>query len=264
MFSKNLIDKDVAEWQLDWFEWLIDNYSSGPGLPDGNLWLPIAEHFSPPGLNPKPLEGRKLARFLFTRVGEQCGFDSEHPIELFEKDSPQGGFLGGGAILQTEGGACGLYVTEAKGDEIKESIYYDLSMTNNSNRLIATFAHEYAHALHNRSREPLDIEPELYELFTDLTAIFFGFGIFLINTRFEYNVDDIGWSTRAAGYLPPEDMVFALALFMILKNIPIERAIGHLKIQLRPSLKKAFKQLRKYEVEIAKLQSRVPLERASF
>ena len=263
LFSKNLIDKDVAEWQLDWFEWLIDNYSSGPGLPDGDLWLPIAEHFSPLGLNPKPLEGRKLARFLFTRVGEQCGFGHNHPIELLEKESPPSGFLGGGAILQTESGACGLYVTEGTDEGFRESIYYDLSMVGHPNQLIATFAHEYAHALHNRSREPLDIEPELYELFTDLTAIFFGFGIFLINTRFEYNVDAIGWSARAAGYLPPEDMVFALALFMTLKNIPIDRAMCHLKIQLRPSLKKAFKQLEKYEAEIAKLQSRVPLEAAS-
>jgi len=258
LFSRNLIDPEVAEWQLDWFEWLIDNYSSGPGLPDGELWLPVAEHYTPKGHPNRELEGRELARFLFTRVGEQCGFGSDHPIELFEKDSPQGGFLGGGAILQTEGGACGLYVTEAKDDSIKESIYYDLSMTNKPNRLIATFAHEYAHALHIRSREPLDIEPELYELFTDLTAIYLGFGVFLINTRFEYKVDDIGWSTRASGYLPPEDMVFALALFMNLKQIPMETALEHIKVQLRPALKKAFKQLGKFQTEISALRNRRP------
>lgn len=261
LFSSSLIDPDVADWQFEWFEWLIDNYSSGPGLPDSQLWLPISEHYSPAGHSGLSLEGRDLARFLFKRVGEQCGFGSVHPIKLNEKESPQGGFLGGGAILQTEGGACGLYVTEPEENGIKESIYYDISMTGYPNRLIATFAHEYAHALHNRSRDPLEIEPELYELFTDLTAIYLGFGIFLINTRFEYKVDDIGWSTRAAGYLPPEDMIFATALFMSIKQISMQKALSHLKVQLRPSLKKAFKQLRGYDEDIMALRTRNPTKK---
>lgn len=260
LFSKNLIDRDVAEWQFDWFGWLIDNFSAESGLVDCNLWLPIAEHYTPEGPIGQNLEGRELAQFLFQRVGEQCGFGSNHPIKLYEKESPQGGFLGGGAILETVGGACGLYVTEPTKDGIKESIFYDISMTENPNQLIATFAHEYAHALHLRSREPLDIEPELYELFTDLTAIYLGFGVFQINTRFEYKSDSRGWSTQAAGYLPPEDMVFALALFMKIKNIPNEVATEHLRSQLRPSLKKAFKQLASFENEVTALRERVPLD----
>ncbi len=109
----------------------------------------------------------------------------------------------------------------------------------------------------------MDIEPELYELFTDLTAIYLGYGIFLSNTRFEFsqftNSDTQGWQAQGAGYLPEADMAFATALFMRIKNIPFEYAAEHLKPRLARMLKKAFRQLEGYASEVEALTARVPL-----
>ncbi len=139
-----------------------------------------------------------------------------------------------------------------------ETICYDLSLLDNPNNLIATFAHELSHALHNRCREPVDIEPELYELFTDLTAIYLGYGVFLANSRFDFQSTNIGWQASGAGYLPEADMVFALGIFMKVKNIDISIAEPYLKPNLSKMLKKAFKQLTRYEKNIDELKSRVP------
>jgi len=206
MFGRKLIDHDVAEWQFDWFSWLIDNYSSGAGLPDSALVLPTDEFF------------------------------------------------------QT---ACGTYqLIPAKYGRPREIIKYDADLENRPAQMVATFAHELSHALHNRSHDPLDIEPELYELFTDLTAIYLGYGIFLANMRFEFsqfsNADTQGWQAQGAGYLPEADMIFATALFMTIKDIPMEAALPYLKPRLQKMLKKGFRQLERYSDEVEKLKAQSP------
>ena len=126
------------------------------------------------------------------------------------------------------------------------------------------FSHELSHALHNRAKEALDVDPSLYELFTDLTAIYLGYGVFLANTRFEFsqftNADTQGWQAQGAGYLPEADMVFGTALFMKIKELPMELALPHLKPRLQKMLKKAYRQLDRHMDEVTALRERVPPE----
>ena len=107
MFGGKLVDKHVAEWQFENFEWLIDNFSSNSGLPDSELWLPISEHFGSNNPSHK-LEGAELARFTFERIKAQCGFGPDTIIDLMPTDESKPQALGGIAIIQTnENGACG-------------------------------------------------------------------------------------------------------------------------------------------------------------
>ncbi|WNJ20026.1 hypothetical protein [Pontibacter sp. G13] len=76
--------------------------------------------------------------------------------------------------------------------------------------LIATLAHELAH-------EVLFQYPELphdHELLTDLTAIFFGFGIFIGNSAFRFRQYQTGlgagWQMSRTGYLPEPMIAYAL------------------------------------------------------
>ena len=99
-------------------------------------------------------------------------------------------------------------------------------------------------------------------MFTDLTAIYLGYGVFTANARFEFsqfqNSDTQGWRAGGAGYLPEADIIFGTALFMKIKNIPQERAIEHLKPRLRKMLKKAFKQLDGFQAEVDALRNFKP------
>jgi len=267
-FTTKLVDREVVEWQFEYFEWLINNFSSGAGLPDSELWLPISEHFAPAKKGTRPLSGRPLIKHTFETVKLQCGFGPKDAFRLVPTDEAKPQSLGGLAMVQTnEAGACGRYKINQNSDgSYTETIMYDRDLSDNPMQLVATFSHELGHALHNRSKEPLDIEPELYEMFTDLTAIYLGYGIFTANTRFEFsqfqNAGTQGWQAQGAGYLPEADIVFGTALFMKIKKIPQEVAAEHLKPRLKKMLKKAFKQLSGYECEVEGLRSLNPATQA--
>ena len=265
LFNSRLIDPEVVEWQFQYFEWLIDNFSSAAGLPDSELWRPIPEHYSPVSRGKRSLTGRPLAKHIFETVKRQCHFGPEQTIRLVPTQESKPQHLGGVAMVQTnEAGACGRYKLSKNEDgSFTETITYDEDLTENPTQLIATFAHELGHALHNRSQRPVEIEVELYEMFTDLTAIYLGFGIFVANTRFEFSqfqdANLQGWQANGAGYLPEADIVFATALFMKIKNIPESVAAEHLKPRLRKTLHKAFKQLSKHEEDVDALRMRMPV-----
>ena len=263
LFSSKLVDRDVAEWQFEYFGWLIRNFSSGSGLPNSELWLPIAEHF--PSWEEADIRRPFLAEHIFYIVKAQCGFDQGTIFDLVRAKTAKDTLLGGAATVQVSGNtACGTYQYEPKkhGQPI-ETITYDSGMEPNATQLVATFAHELSHALHNRSVEPLNIDPELYELFTDLTAIYLGYGVFIANSRFGFSrvfeSNTEGWQAQGAGYLPEADMIFATAIFMRVKDIPQEVASEHLKPRLQKMLNKAFKQLSNYEAEVEALRVLEPI-----
>lgn len=259
MFGRRLVDNEVAEWQFDGFAWLIDNFSSGAGLPDAPLFLPIDSDF--PGIEDR---ASMQAEHIFHIIKYQCGFNEGDIFDLEPQAGRPDSSLGGLATVETAGQtACGTYqMIPAKYGKPREIIKFDASMADRPISLIATFAHELSHALHNRARHPLDIEPELYELFTDLTAIYLGYGVFLSNTRFEFsqftNSDTQGWQAQGAGYLPEADMIFATALFMQIKGVPMDTVLPHLKPRLRKMLKKAFRQLDRHASDVAALRARIP------
>lgn len=256
LFKTKLVDADVADWQLEGYEWLILNSALHVGLDAETLWLPIPDHFGKPNAE---LTGKSLANFIFDTIVRQMCFGA-HAIKLTPAVERKSGFLGGSSILEAEGqSACGRYIQTEVNGAIREEITYDVDLVKQPQNLIATLAHELCHALHSRTRIPLDIEPELYELFTDLTAVYMGYGVFLANSRFSFESNSVGWQARGAGYLPEADIVFATAIFMAIKEIPMDRAKTHLKPKLYKQLGKAFKQLENYSEDISRLRELQPL-----
>lgn len=257
MFSRRLVDQAIVDWQFEGFAWLVDNFESSSGLSETELWLPIPKYFP-------EARGRALADHIFDCVKRQCRFGDDDVFELIAMEGQPDFDLGGLAMIQTEGNlACGTYqfISKAHGGP-KEIIRYDAGLADNPAQLVATFAHELGHALHMRTNDQIDEPPELYELFTDLTAVFLGYGVFLSNARFEFSQfsdgDRQGWQASGAGYLPEVDLIFAMALFMSIKNLPESLATPHLKPHLQKMLTKAFRQLSKLEDRVASLRERVP------
>ena len=261
VFSSHLINTETVEWQLDYFEFLIQNLSSDAGLPDSELQFPVPESFIDQENPTAVYQGHELAQFLLGTIQKQCGV-ADVAIKLVPTHESKPRKIGGGVILQTAdtNAAAGRYIAEENTfGVIEETITYDQDLTKDPAQLIATFAHELSHCLHNRIREKLDFESEiLYEMFTDLTAVYLGYGLFLSNARFSYTTDHDSWATKSHGYLPESDLIFATALFMQIKNIPQETALPHLKPHLRKMMKKAMKQLSKYSADVDHLKKLTP------
>ncbi|WP_420401396.1 hypothetical protein [Flagellimonas sp.] len=80
--------------------------------------------------------------------------------------------------------------------------------------LIATISHELAHQIllgENRIEEN-------DEYLTDLTAIAYGFGIFIGNSRFHFSASGFGWQSSGQGYLPEQIIAYAMAWLSKLRN----------------------------------------------
>jgi hypothetical protein len=258
MFGRALVDKHVVAWQFEHFAYLIDMLSALPGLADSELWLPIPEHF------PEAPDKSQLPGHLFACVMHQMGFPDDTPFELIGESPDRPESLGGVAMVQpAEPAPAGTY--QAVGDETekqtaREIIRFDLSL--GPGDLVTTFAHELSHAAQQRVIQWPDIDMELYELFTDLTAVYFGYGVFLANSRFSFSGysdgTTQGWQARGAGYLPEADLIFATVLFMAIRDLPASAALPYLKPRLHKSLKRAFRQLERYQDDVEALRDRVP------
>lgn len=96
-------------------------------------------------------------------------------------------------------------------DDNKVIIGIERSQLKDTVSLIATIAHELAHQILIGE----DRVDENDEFLTDLTAIFYGFGIFLGNSRFNFsafsNGFETGWQSRNQGYLPEQIIAYATA-----------------------------------------------------
>lgn len=261
LFSKKIIDQESIEWQLEHFEVLIRQLSTGPGLPDAELQLPTRENFLDKENPDRVYKGQELAEFLLNKVKAQCGIP-EVKVKLVPTKESKPENIGGSVILQTtdQNAAAGRYIVEKdETGEYQESITYDQDLTRDPAQLIATLAHELSHLLHNRARELPEFDPPiLYEMFTDLTAVYLGYGVFLSNGRFSYESTNEAWKSDSTGYLSEAELIVATAIFLQIKRIDPENAGVHLKKHLQKMLKNAFKQLAQYEDKIELLRKMEP------
>jgi len=152
------------------------------------------------------------AEFIFERTKELMLIDDSNiRIEYFsdqQMEMDDGTILSSPADINGEWkSATGIY--EEFEDE--KVIYIEKSQLKNTFSLIATIAHELSHIIllgENRIEEN-------DEYLTDLTAIAYGFGIFLGNSKFQHyqfqNANSSGWQMSSQGYLPEEVIAYAMA-----------------------------------------------------
>lgn len=150
----------------------------------------------------------KDAEFILERTMELMNIrDAEIQLEFFTDQPIE---MADGTILTTptdiEGSwssAGGTY--QKTGNEIIISI--ERGQLKNPISLIATISHELAHQIllgENRIEEN-------DEYLTDLTAIAYGFGVFIGNSRFQFSASGFGWQSSGQGYLPEQIIAYAMA-----------------------------------------------------
>jgi hypothetical protein len=234
---KRPVDLEEWEWLLAGFKWLAREF---PDLSASRtLALPERAYF--PALSGEPTA---QAEELLGHVKKIAGL-ANWPVRLIPIEPPRRGQVNNVAALQSEKGACGSFrlMRTTEGLPFAE-IRYTLDQLNNAAGLIATFAHELAHYLLHTRTNPIPGGDPVEELFTDLTSVWLGFGIFLGNSaRYAGHVDEgggRGWFVSGwRGYLGERMLMTALVLSELLAERDPAVASPYLKNYLQTDLRMA-------------------------
>jgi hypothetical protein len=236
---KRPVGPEEWEWLLAGFKWLRREF---PELDARRaLALPTGEYFPP-----LTSEGVARGEDLMAQVKAIAGL-ADWPVRLLPVQPPRRGAVNAVAAFQSDGGACGSFRLgrTAEGLPFAE-IRYTLDQLDNPGALVATFAHELGHYLLNTRTSPIPGGDEVEELFTDLTAIWLGFGIFLgNNARYAGHIDEgggRGWFVSGwQGYLGERMLMTALALSEMLAGRDPAAAAPYLKTYLGSDLRAAHR-----------------------
>ena len=235
---KPVVDADTASWHIENMTWLIREFGGRDGLAESMLVLPIPGFFTFEGE-----QGHALALRLFEQVKTYCGM-SDWEVDLIADDNPLAATPAlSAAMVEPKKHALGTFGVD--GNRIQ--ITYATAQLQRPDRLIATFAHELAHYLLATAANSPPCDDDELEFLTDLAAVYLGFGVFLANTRFEFEALSDGpmqgWRWQNSGYLPEADLIFALALFLRAKDLDERPACDALKPHLAKMLKRAMSDL---------------------
>lgn len=176
----------------------------------------------------------KDAEFILERTMELMNIqNSDIKLEFFS-DSPIE--MADGTILTTPADLNGSWKSASGTYEQTENgtiISIETGQLKNPISLIATISHELAHQIllgENRIEEN-------DEFLTDFTAIVYGFGIFIGNSRFQFSSQGFGWQSSSQGYLPEQIIAYAMAWLSKERNEKTDYSQ-----YLNKSLKKYFDQ----------------------
>jgi hypothetical protein len=246
-FAVRIVDDSAVAWQLRAFEWLVTNLADGRSLAETTLVLPGQGHFVSDGET-----GHALALRIFAQIKTYVRVEETTEIDLVQQPPRLVSIVGEQIALQHERpeplGTCRV------NDAGRWELSYDPGLLADPENLISTLVHELGHVMVPPS-DDLPVEPDEYEMLIDLCVAFFGFGVFLSNTRAE-RITDGAWSWwRGGGYLPINDRLLATALFIKLKGDENDRAAAQafLRPEWRAPFGKAFRQLDRFESEIRRL-----------
>jgi hypothetical protein len=173
-------DPAAKRWVEDRLQWLTKQFGLHILL-ERPVILPTEEFF------PDTWDGTpEAARRMFERVCEYIGVKSYSVnLEIFTDKTP--GFLGGDAgfaagTWSTEGGSGALdrFSPREFGAPTRGTIRLERSVLDRPDALVGVMAHELSHQrLLGENRYLSDKFDN--ELLTDLTAVYYGFGVFLAN-----------------------------------------------------------------------------------
>ncbi|MDO5971387.1 hypothetical protein Q4Q35_16395 [Flavivirga aquimarina] len=142
---------------------------------------------------------RTMGLMNIQNVNIKLDFFSDSPIEMAD-----------GTILTTSADLNGSWKSASGTYEQTENgtvISIEQGQLKNPISLIATISHELAHQIllgENRIEEN-------DEFLTDFTAIVYGFGIFIGNSRFQFSSQGFGWQSSSQGYLPEQIIAYVMA-----------------------------------------------------
>lgn len=246
--NKPLLDEDATQWLFDAYAWALSNFGSDYFQEETLLVTPTNKHF-PCRVN----SVESMASTVFEQVANYAGMQN-WPFRLvelspdFEPAFPSsvtfnGAPRGPAASLALEGEVTDFTVT------------YSPDQTRNPGILASIFSLNLASYLSRAAGESPPGDEYLRGHATDLLAIFMGFGLFLANNAVmvRSGCSGCGKSVQSMGSLSEDEVTYGLAIFCVLKKIPNQDVLPHLKSPLRPLFKRAVKEISNNTAEVNRL-----------
>lgn len=234
---KNLLSDDDANFQIETYRWLLKYYGGDAFFKSTKLVLPTSEFF------PDQVSSEnEVALSTFNAVKYHAGMEN-WACELKAQHNDDIDIAPTIKLNNLPESPAGTFQYQ----QDVAIITYHPHLTNQPEKLVATFAHELSHYLTAHTVEAPFGGWENWEFATDITATFLGFGIFMCNSAFTFQQfqtpDAQGWEYSRTGYLSEEEHVFALVIFLKLLDIPLANAKKFLKPSAAKILKHAVYQI---------------------
>lgn len=251
LFKKSpVLEVSSSKWLFDAFAWSLQNFDAEYFYNETVLVLPNNDYF--PGSAASP---EAMANLIFDQVKKYAGI--EHwPTRLVEDSSASLEF----PKIEIKGalrGAGGV-ANDSINDEQKLPILFYPQQISNPEGMISSFAHTVAHHLGQMAGDPPPGGAEHWPHVTELLAIYMGFGVMFANSAFTYSGGGCASCYNPAAnrdaYLSEREATYALAIFSVLKDIPITHITKHMKGHLRGVFKKAVKEINNRDSDLQRLK----------
>lgn len=229
------IDEDIRVWMENSFLWMMTQFGQQTIINNKTL-IPASSDF------PFALTGKEQDAFNILKViCQQMDIDPDNINLSFYTDhiieySNQPGFQLSSQQEENEAASAGLYA----GKDINGAflIAVENDQLKNTEKLVATLAHELAH-IKLLGEGLLKINDEYL---TDLVTVFFGTGIFTANASFKFYSQQDKWGYSKQGYLLQQEWGYALALYAYIRQEHTPSWINH----LTPNIKADFLKSEQY------------------
>ncbi len=237
--QKPLLETESTQWIYDAFAWALKNFNADFFYDQTVLVIPNNQFF-PGRVNSE----QGMAQLIFDNVKHYAGI-SHWPTRVLDQSICT---ITNVPKIEIEGPlriADGISNNEIS-DDNRLLIPYNPQQISNPEGMIATFAHIIAHYMGQMAQTAPPGGDEYWPHSTEILAIYLGFGLMFANSAYTfrggcgscYNPQ----ATRDA-YLTEQQSVYALALFSVLKGIPLASVIPNLKGHLRSFYKKSVKEI---------------------
>ncbi len=239
--AKPILSDQDTEFQVATYKWLLKNFGGSDFYEATQLILPTEKFF------PSKVETTDEAAIeTFNTVKKYAGLQ-DWPCQLVAQEENIEARVA--PTVTIENAPMNPLGTFQVVDSNEITITYNPAIVSNPTQLVATYAHELAHYLTGSGWAEPPGGWDNWEFATDIAATFLGFGVFMANSAFNFqqftDVDSQGWKYNRSGYLSETEHIFALAVFLKLKRLPMSLALPYLKPNLKKLLKKAAKQISK-------------------
>ena len=247
--TKPLLDSESADWIFEAFHWALTNFDSQEFFNRSKLIQPTNQFF-PGGVNSVHAKAENIFKHTLNHAGlSHWPFQLQPPehfqnlpvqpmnVDSFKRHSAKN-------TLPVLSSAQPIYIS------------YNPQQTLKPEDLSSSYAHVLAQHLTVQSQQLPPGGPEYFAEGTEILAIFMGFGVMFSNSAYTfrggcgscYNAQ----ANRQAS-LSENEVIFALALYCRLKDIPYSEATRHLKTHLKTNYKQAIKQIEDQQEHLSNL-----------
>ncbi|QIA65375.1 hypothetical protein GT360_17705 [Vibrio astriarenae] len=244
-----LVGSDL-DFQIETYKYLMKYFGGESFYTKTKLVLPTDEFF-PDSVSSED----EIASKTFHQVKKHSGM-CLWPCQLIAQEPDPNRHLGGTLLIRN---APSLpRCTYSLGEEGAE-ITFNPNLLRNPVMMVALFANRLAFYLTQELTESPPGGWSNLGYANDITAVFLGFGIFSVNSVFNFQQfsdgEIIGWMSERNGCLSDVELLFALAIFCKLKGINPVVAASHIKPALRKIFYNCIKQIDANEDFLSEIES---------